>query len=353
MKTQLEKPFEYLKRKNGSAFSPETIKNWYKARAFVLDVLKDIVIGPETKECLHVVVTGDTPLMLSVVRQVALTAHFVNFNENTGQNRTVITLASKNRQILEELKKEEYLCNLPDHCKYTLFGASPMHNDSYLDIELNIVEEVPKDNDGLTVTISEEAIQAFVDSRQPEEVYSIDTRRAVIAGRIYELGTLIDNLPFEDINDTRRYQFALDVFRYKLMKKPATLLVDAAAWEKNLLKVKNGLSNLFCTDCFELRIKLCKEENNEALSKSEHARWAAEKLIMGFRPLNQQERFRDEELFGQEKRQYRDLLKKNPADPVHIDLCSYSTLRRINPNDLKYDSFLMLAVPLILKATKK
>lgn len=352
MKKQLEKPFEYLKRKNGTAFSPETVTNWYKARAFVLDALKDIVIGPESNEQLHVVITSSTPLMLAVVRQVALLAHFANYNENTGQNRTVISLVSSNRQILEELKKEEYLCNLPNHCKYTLFEADPVHDDSYLDIELHIVEAIPKGDEGLTVTISEEAIHSFVDSKHPEEVFSIDTRRAVMAGRIYELGTLIDNLPAEDINDTSRYQYALDVFKYKLKKSP-TPLVDAVAWGENLMKVKNGLSNIFCTDCFGLRIKLCQEQNNEALSRSEHARWATEKLIMGFRPMNPQERYHDEQLFGEEKRQFRNLLKKNPADPVHIDLCSYNTLRRINPDDLKYDSFMMLSIPMILKATKE
>ena len=87
----------------------------------------------------------------------------------------------------------------------------------------------------------------------------------------------------------------------------------------------------------------------EELSKSEHARWVVEKLIMGFRPLNEKERMKDEVLFGAEKRQYRNKLKKNALDPTHIDLCSFAELRRINPSDLKYDSFLMLAIPGILE----
>ena len=90
---------------------------------------------------------------------------------------------------------------------------------------------------------------------------------------------------------------------------------------------------------------------NEALSKSEHARWVVEKLIMGFRPLNEEERLEDETLSTNKKRrkEYRDSLKKNPAKLAHIDLCSYSDLRRVNPDDLKYDSFLMLAIPKILE----
>ena len=92
---------------------------------------------------------------------------------------------------------------------------------------------------------------------------------------------------------------------------------------------------------------------NEALSKSEHARWVVEKLIMGFRPLNEEERLEDETLSTNKKRrkEYRDGLKKNAAKLAHIDLCSYSDLRRVDPDNMKYDSFLMLAIPKILENT--
>jgi hypothetical protein len=87
---------------------------------------------------------------------------------------------------------------------------------------------------------------------------------------------------------------------------------------------------------------------------SEHARWIVEKLIMGYRPLNEGERYHDETLHAQfknkeKRKKYRDSLKRNDQDPAHIDLCSYRDLRRINPDDMKYDSFLMLAIPKILK----
>ena len=342
MKKQMEKPFEYLRRKDGSTYSSETIRNWYKARAYVLDKLKDVTIGPTSKEHLHVIVTSDTPLMLSVVRQIALVSHFGNFTESPAQNRTVISLVSKNRQILEELKKEEYLCNLINLCKYTLFEADPVNSDSFTDIELQILENIPTDNEGLIVTMSEEEVNAFVDSKSPDEVFSIDTRKAVLA----------NNLPAENIFDARRYKLALDVFQHSLLKGPISPLVDATKWETDLIRVKNGLSNINTTDCFGLRLPFCKEENNEALSNSEHARWVVEKLIMGFRPMNQKERIQDERFFGKEKSQYRNRLKKNPSDPVHVDLLSFAELRRINPDDLKYDSFLMLAIPAILKRTK-
>ena len=46
MSKQLEKPFEYLRRKDGTSFPKETVNRWYEARAYVLDKLKDVAIGP-------------------------------------------------------------------------------------------------------------------------------------------------------------------------------------------------------------------------------------------------------------------------------------------------------------------
>ena len=92
------------------------------------------------------------------------------------------------------------------------------------------------------------------------------------------------------------------------------------------------------------------ENSIEALSKSEHARWVVEKLILGYRPVNLQERLMDESLVidGVKRKEYRKRLKNNWRFPVHIDICSFSDLRRIDPDTLKYDSFLMLSIPDIL-----
>ena len=57
MSKQLEKPFEFLTKKDGSVFSSETYKNWYMAHAYVLDKLKDTAFVPNSDEYLHVVVT--------------------------------------------------------------------------------------------------------------------------------------------------------------------------------------------------------------------------------------------------------------------------------------------------------
>ena len=120
-KNYKEKPFEFLKPKDGSEYDPEIIKNWYWARAFVLDKLKDVEFTPDSKDHLHVVVLGDSELMLSVVRQLALSAHYVNYVEYDEygdlkcDHRTVINIVSDRDDIKDKLCQEEYLYKLLEH----------------------------------------------------------------------------------------------------------------------------------------------------------------------------------------------------------------------------------------------
>lgn len=384
MSKPLEKPFEYLKRKDKSSFSDEMIKNWYRARAFVLDRLKDVAFKTDEKNHLHVVLNDDSDLMLSVARQVALSAHYINYDEENEKeeerNRTVITIVSSksSEAIFKALKDESCLCNLLDHCKYQLFDAKPEHEDSYIDVEFSIVRDCPTidPKNPNEILIEENEVISYCNSKFEDEIYSIDTSKAQYADRMYNLGTLIENLPAENIHDASRYSLALDVFQFDRLREPLRHMINDAKWKEDQIKVKNGLSNVICADCFETRVKEIKktkeaaiencqtaeakkrekkvnywEKCNEPLSKSEHARWVVEKLIMGFRPLNEKERLEDENLSSNKKKrkEFRNGMKKNAEVLAHIDLCSYRDLRRINPEDMKYDSFLMLAIPKILE----
>lgn len=255
-----ETPFDYLTHKDGKAFSRETINHWYIAHAYVLDKLKNIVFAPNVYGHLHVVVTGDSPLMLAVVRQVALSVHYVNYVEYdvygklVCTNRTVITLVSQNENIVSELKKEEYLCNLLDYCKYSVNGMEE-NKDSYIDLELQIVKVLPESGMPNTVLMTEEDVQAFLKTKKDEDIYKIDTRSAVYASRMYNLGNVIGNLPAEDIHCAKRYTQALGKFQHVQMPKKITSLIDDEKWKSNLTMVKESLSNLFCADCFESRNK--------------------------------------------------------------------------------------------------
>jgi hypothetical protein len=381
--------FHYLTRKDKSRFDESIINNWYIARKYVQDKLEDVIIGPESGEHLHAVIYDDMrdEMMLCVLRQVALSAHYANFDEvfddEGGQvvykckNRSVITFVTDREGLEQELKKEEYLCNLLDYCEYSFFGGEPKHKESYLDIELHIVSAHPtsQTNNEIVKEMKREDL-ACLESRT--DVREIDTRKAVYADRMYHLGDEIGNLPAEDIHNAHRYQQALDKFQYVIMAEPWKPMVDNNEWNKNLSAVKEALSNLFCADCFESRKRgieqsWAKEERrkkkgegdkslknvvdvwekyNEALSRSEHARWMVEKFIMGYRVMDTCERLKFESYLGQKRKTYLKSLKKNASDPAHIDLCSYHDLRRVDPDNMKYDSFLMLAIPKILEKTK-
>lgn len=382
MNSQKEKPFEYLRRKEDNAYYEKGIvENWYKARAFVLDRLKNVAFKPTDNDHLHVFVYADhdehhlSPLMLSVVRQIALTAHYLNFFEGnetkSPRNRTIITIVSKNPNIKKELEKEEYLCNLLKYCKYSEGDSAPMNENSYIDLEFHFVEKWTKME---TFRFTEKNVEDFC-ARKIEkgiDIFSIDTRMADYSSRMYSLGADFDNLPAEDIHCTKRYSAALNVFHYKKLDEPPVNLFEDKSHSLSLCEIKEKISNILCADCFPIRqksIEKCGEESshkghelwadfNESLSKSEHARWVVEKLILGYRPMNTEEFFHYESLQvdtnGKDKQnKYQKSLKRNDKDPAHIDLCSYSELRRINPKDLKYDSFLMLAIPFILERVNR
>jgi hypothetical protein len=78
-----------------------------------------------------------------------------------------------------------------------------------------------------------------------------------------------------------------------------------------------------------------------------------EKLILGFSPLSLRERTQYESLFGKKRAAYSKLLKNDAVHPAHIDIRSYRDLCRVDPDSLKYDSFLMLAIPLILDTVRE
>ncbi len=215
--------------------------------------------------------------------------------------------------------------------------------------------------------------EEFVEAPDDHPIFRIDTRNAFYSSKVYDIGTAYANIPAEDIHCIERYSRALRIFRDDVLNKPFVPMFDEDKFAKvrsnqlGIYSIKMDISNILCADCFEIRKKsiekICKgreatrevwENNNEMLSRSEHARWVVEKLILGYRPLSVEEKYHLENLHiefkaAMKKKKYLDGLKNRDKDPAHIDICSYADLRRIKPEDLKYDSFLMLAIPLILE----
>lgn len=369
----IERPFQHLKRiSDGKYFEPQIVKVWYEARAYVRHELRDTAFVPGSTDFLHAVVEGDSMQMLAVARQIALSAHFINFDESNPdeslRNRSVITIVSSDPSIRDILQLEEYMGNLPKFCKFVDSDGIVSNADSYVDIEIHVVADRSKVREvGTTVYFSDSGYVDFCDSAKTRgvDIYSVDTSLACYTNRIFNLGAAIDNLPDEDIHSCRRYSMAMDVYQYgKLLDEPEPIMNPDG--NDGVISVRETLSNIFCSDSFETRYLSVSRiggsadpsiwaEYNECMSVSEHARWVTEKLVMGYSPLDYRQRYNDECLYydSAARAAFRKKLKKNPVAPAHIDICSYRDLRRINPSDMKYDSFLMLAVPMILAVDGK
>ncbi len=383
-----EKPFQQLRRRSGESFSVETIRNWYIAREYILDLLPRLadehLISPDSSNFMHFILTGDSDRMLAVARQLALSAHYISFREEDDNgrcaNRTRITILSTDTEIPQRLQVEEHLCNLPKYCRFTHADGTIDNPDSYIDIEICISTEIPANQSAgeKRVILKSEQIDQHFDSLKEKNEFTIDTRMAFYTDQMYSIGVMVDNIPYENIHNPRRYTMALDIYQFeKLQFEPKPMFEEnekSQPW-RSQWDVRQRLSNIFCSDVFPLRAKvinsLSKSNNhngldlddtlwikyNVELSVSEHARWVAEKLIMGYRPLTRTELLHDQNLAhrvgaAQLQRNFRNSLKKNDQDLAHCDICSYRELRRFNADHLKYDSFMFLAIPRILQHLK-
>lgn len=344
--------FKYLNKKDGTLISDDVKKCWYEARAYVLHNLpawegKD-GIGKDSSRHLEFVIGGTSTLMLSVVRQIALSAHYTNFNDADGSNATVINIPCNNsdkEKVEDLLRSEECVANLYDLC-----------NENFIDVSIRLVDNDFENEDAIRIT--EDDVRSYIET-QNDDIYSIDTRRAQYVNMVYNMGCEINNLPPDDPNTAKRYNIALDVFCYQQSAKRRKACwndcakVNPATGEVNQFDIRKKLSNVFCADCFDSRIREIKDSatgNLEILAKCEHSRWVVERLVLGFAPFSKEDMYKDEEFFGKERREFR---KKQKKAFKHIDLCSYRDLKRLNPGDMKYDCFLMLAIPHILSEVKQ
>ena len=435
-------------------FGDEVVSGWYRARDYVLSKLDDVQswgsdgIAASSSERVHIVIDCVDPMAFYIARHAALALHFPNFNEGDGRsqaprNGTLITLLYNRKKypdIIAELRKEEFLGNLTNLCKYTLITVEKEDKEngqkwkncvvknpySFVGIELELLgfndddfgyEANEKGGLGL-VHVGRKDIEKVknrkCDSNKCDSNKcdcKLDVTHARRVNMVYQVGADIDNLPPDDPNISDRYSRALLYFCYQQSKGKTLEKWNEIAEYTNeddkkgtlyQIKLRNKLSNIFCADCFVTRIKslfdnkvrkdmekvikkaycsvnrskedeeidcetvcittdmlnymiknhekdllLLVGNNLKAMARCEHARWNVEKLILGFSPFSPQEHYEYNCRFGFSRSSYRNGLKKNKGH--HINLCSYEDLYRIDPDNMKYDSFLMLAMVRILK----
>ena len=376
MERYFEDPLQFLLKDNQTARD-----DWYKARYFVRNVLQPLDgngIAVNSNKRVHVVLKFDTvsKLLMAVVRQICLVAHYPNFNDETGDNATLITICCNDNvnAVYDGIKTYPYLGNLLNYCQCRMEGEKDFSGPLFLDIKFEFVEttEVTKDD----IVIEQKQVEEST-SNLSDEYKMMDVTMGMLVNMVYLTGSEIDNLSANDNANIERYSTALNVFCYKL--KQDTIVCkwkECAKPQKdgsyNPIDIKNKLSSIFCADCFETRIKGLLDDTSEksvaeyllcdfetvvkkvfdektitAIARCEHSRWNVEKLMLDFKPLSMEDWYDIESHFGSERNA---IIKRIKAKGRHIDICSYKNLRRVHPANMKYDFFLMLAMPQIMRS---
>lgn len=325
------------------------IDDWYFARAFVTSSAmmammcrvneKGTITAP-----LSLTLEGTSSRMCAVLRELILRAHYMDFDERSGANASTITILYEGRE--DDTRKALLRTPFLGNYLHYLWEESL----DYLDIRVLLVRRTH----GRKADVTEEMLGEFT----VDYARYIDTCMAEYANRIYCLGSDLYNLPAIDTANAGMYELPLQVFEtdnYEYNRDKN--------WENN--SIKDKLSNVFCTDTFLLREMMLRrgmhregvrekslvesvKKNILPLSRSEHSRWVAEKLIMGFRPWTSQEHYHYDRLFGDAKQHYYSTLKKAEA---HYNICSYQDLSRLEPQNMRYDTFLILTMLAIIKKT--
>lgn len=351
-------------------------------------------IASDSKENVHVIVIGTDRRMLFMLRQAALLAHYVNFDDETGANRTILTLIDTSAKGIEDLEAtkakvdgECYLGNLTKECPwcYGMWDGEKVcgnQKQSYIDIDLRIVGLGVATMDELMAKLLKEGklqritVIAYKDVLESMKVgvsgvqkgcfqryevpkgnvsqesveQGIDLNAAKKINAVYHFSNYLGDIKAGDIDNVKRYLKTV-----KLFVEYANESYLNKKWNE-LNKIELVLSNVYCADgmlskkrgleCGENgKLENVIPENLKSLARCEHARWNVEKLILNYRAWSAQESYEYEFLYGSEAADYKEVRKKENA---HIDICSNRTLRRIDIASVKYDNFMMLAMPYIL-----
>lgn len=301
---------------------------------------------------LHVIINGDDDQMLHLAKRVALLAHFPTFYEEDYLNTcTKIT-------ILGKKSNDNWRDVFGNLCRINVTNDKVL--DAWIAVPIDVqVEHVTlpdnssiddwarthTDPNRVQILLTKKDIEESIDEpiTLTNEQYELLAKRV---NAIYDESQRFDIIRAEDIEHIHEFDTPVEQFI-----QLSDVQVDEAWHKENTDKES---SRAMAISMF-VRIEMlkCLKTNKDhslydtlsrhllAMSQSEHARWNVEKLINGFRPYTRREVIADENLFGAA----RDVkIKELKNSCVHLDLCSYSRLRRIDLKSIKYDSFLLLAM---------
>lgn len=312
----------------------------------------------KTPKYLHVVIINDDEDMLQVAKQMALLAHFPSFDENNPDTRTKISILGKaedaarmnevfgNLLVLQNMGKQNGWIDVPldVQVEYVIWNVEKKSIiKEWVDAcEKDVKKHLVKYDKADIIRLSKTKEHGVLPDRE---------LLAMRASMVYEASQTFEIIRAENIANVAEYETPIRLFLEKDLEGVKRKWSEP---DYHLLKKSNlCLAESICVRAASLRYMRLTDDkslydtltrNLAAMSKSEHARWNVEKLIHGFRPYSKSEVIEDENLSGDIRAARISYLKKNESILAHIDLCSYSRLRRIDLESIKYDSFLLLAM---------
>lgn len=399
--------FRNLFRKKNRDNNYDNLFNYNQllARSIIIDSIgknlytadDGLCIEPNSEKRLHVAIYGNDDLLLHVARQIALLCHFPNFDDETGENRSLITFVIPNKydldntvrrfqtitgkllelgaywdsrivstdssQIVESSNVQHSFLDFKfsfvaldgisflDYLNLNSMNQDFINQDSVVRSLIYNIYNGGAEENNLSVYFSNRIFDiSSINLSSPQKV---DVRRAKLVNVIYDYSS---GLNMEQGTDIEKFYPIIEEYI-----KCSWMDIDSA-WNELAKKERSEelmLSNIFCADCFDVRLNcLSKDGINDKdisnllkqhigkLAKSEHARWNVEKYILGYRHYNVEEEVQYGNMSDEERKQY---CSEKKANGIHVDLCSYTELERRRIVDKNYDYFLILAMDKIIK----
>ena len=353
-------------------------------------------IGKDARQYVHLVISGSGRMAEAFARTAFSMLHFPNFDENTLERRTVISLVSPDaRKLMDGFYAAYENLFSVSHYRYVgrdgteEFVPKPGFGD-FLDVEWEFIEGemtspsvrrliagwVTDELQAVSIALCDldsarNAVDAITlprevyDRKTPVFVYQKDNANLLdVAGQsvVYrdslipfgmvegESDRIVDPLFVHRFDRARRVNHAYE------MAYGDKNCDEESAW--NRISESNKLSSTYCALSIPLKVRSfnidvsrsIKDQlsagDRHSLDRVEHRRWMAGALLLGFYPMTRKQR---DEMSRLDKDALKLATEKKKSDFIHWDLEAFDV---INGEEQEKDTVLMNAIPYIMSGDK-
>ena len=335
-------------------------------------------IGPDSKDHVHLVVAGMSPMGVAMGLEAALLGHYPNFRKHSDA-RTRITFIDSNvsegMQALQarlegmfQLCRWRYADGEVQSASWTMpHGAKHLGGD-FMDIEWEFVKgstDSPEVRSYLKEAAADKHTRLTVAICLPDSSASVAAAMALSRevcdaavqilvyqperGSVVEAlasGTTVSVSPYRKLRPFGMGAESFDLSLVDILLKAAgSLEKDPGKTSVEILASKsdsaNMWSNIYNASSIWTKLRSAGSEDGsvpegmrEALAWTEHNRWNTEQLLMQFRALTASEQKWVLESAAADPGRKGELKREKMA---HLDICSWDRMTEIDPGVVEYD----------------